>query len=297
MKSSAELMHDASLRVIKKSILVSGRNVDYWLYPASTAKSSTAQNVLMLHGYRGDHHGLEAFSGGLTDYNVYAPDLPGFGSSSPLLVEHNLDNYIDWTNEFIKAIGLKSPIAIGHSFGTLIAAGVEAKFSSFSALICINPVAGGVTSGLSKFLLELVKGYYWIAHVLPQRAGLRMMKARILVDSMSSYTTKSKDKELRKWIKNQHKMHFNSFANSRVVWECYIASIDNTMVTYIEDIKKPLLLIAAELDEITPVSTVHALATQVAGAQVYEVKNCGHLVHYETSEECVSEMNRFMGSL
>jgi pimeloyl-ACP methyl ester carboxylesterase len=121
-----------------------------------------------------------------------------------------------------------------------------------------------------------------------------MLKTPLLVNSMSSYTTKSDDKQLRRWIKGQHKTHFNSFANSQVVWQSYIASIDNTMAPYVPLIKKPTLLIAAELDEITPVSGVIEMSKKMNDAKVYEIKNCGHLVHYEAAQETIDVIREFI---
>jgi pimeloyl-ACP methyl ester carboxylesterase len=180
MTTAAEYMDNAQARTIKKSVLVDSVNTDYWFYPAATADSRKAENVVLVHGYRGDHHGLEAFAGGLTDYNVYAPDIPGFGTSSPLHVEHTLINYVIWFEKFLKAIDLKNPVAIGHSFGTLIISAAEAKSSPLKALICINPVAGGITKGVSRFLLNFVKGYYWFAHILPQGVGLAIVAICLL---------------------------------------------------------------------------------------------------------------------
>jgi pimeloyl-ACP methyl ester carboxylesterase len=163
-------------------------------------------------------------------------------------------------------------------------------------MIFINPVAGGKVEGLSRFLMYLVKGYYWLAHVLPTGMGMRMVKTFLLVDSMSAYTTKSSDKELRNWIKGQHREHFNSFANSQVVWESYVASISNVMAPYINDIHVPVLLIAAELDEVTPVKAVVEMSKTMDNAVMYEIKNCGHLVHYEAASEAVEQMEKFLES-
>ena len=297
MVSSAELMDIAQMRVVKKSIEVNGVKADYWFYPATTTVSNKAKNVLLVHGYRGDHHGLEAFSGGLTDYNVYAPDLPGFGTSSPLNIEHNLQNYSTWLFQFCKAIQLTKPIAVGHSFGTLVISLAQAQFQFASALVFINAVAGGGVKGMAAFLLKVVKSYYWLAHILPEKPGQRMLKTRLLVDSMSNFTTKSKDRELRAWIKKQHNLHFNSFANSQVVWECYIASISNTIRPFISQIKIPILFIAAELDEITPVSAIVEISGQIPTAQLHLVKNCGHLVHYEAAEETLQVIDAFLAKL
>ncbi|MEY4654768.1 MAG: hypothetical protein RL523_167 [Actinomycetota bacterium] len=294
MVSAKVLMERAQARTQKKSILVNGVRCDYWFYPA---KRANAKNLVVVHGYRGDHHGLESFAGGLEEFNVYSPDIPGFGSSQPLEVEHNLENYVDWLINFTNAVGLVRPVAIGHSFGTLLVCGAESKKPTFEAIVCINPVAGGVTKGLSRFLMQFVKGYYWLAHKMPEAFGLMMLKTPLLVDSMSAYTTKSRDKALRYWIKKQHQMHFNSFANSHVVWESYVASVSHTLQPFVGNLKCPMLLVAAEKDEVTPVSAVIKLADRLPNARMYQIYNCGHLVHYEAAEETVEQIIAFVNDL
>jgi pimeloyl-ACP methyl ester carboxylesterase len=255
--------------------------------------AAKAKNLVLVHGYRGDHHGLEAFAGGLTDFNVYSPDLPGFGTSAALNVEHSLNSYADWFKAFLQEIKLENPLVVGHSFGTLVVSATEAKLGLFEKIVLVNPVAGGRIVGVSKLLMEFVKFYYWVAHIVPEVIGNRMTKTYLLVDSMSAYTTKSKDKTLRKWVKEQHRTHFNSFANSQVVWEAYVASTENVVTPYVKEIHKPVLLIAAELDEITPVSAVYEFARTMDHAEVYEIKGCGHLVHYEAADEAIDVINKF----
>ncbi len=293
MKSSAELTKEARKRAEPRSVSIDGINANYWFYPATMGDAAKAKNLVLVHGYRGDHHGLEAFAGGLTDFNVYSPDLPGFGTSAALNVEHSLNSYADWFKTFLQEIKLEKPLVVGHSFGTLVVSATEAKLGLFEKIVLVNPVAGGRIVGVSKLLMEFVKFYYWVAHIVPEVIGNRMTKTYLLVDSMSAYTTKSKDKTLRKWVKEQHRTHFNSFANSQVVWEAYVASTENVVTPYVKEIHKPVLLIAAELDEITPVSAVYEFARTMDHAEVYEIKGCGHLVHYEAADEAIDVINKF----
>lgn len=297
MTTAAELMALAESRAIKRSIAVSGVTTDYWFYPAQVDKPASATNIVLAHGYRGTHKGLESFAGGLSQFNVYSPDLPGFGTSEPLQGIHTLENYVLWLKGFLAAIKVKNPVLIGHSFGSLLVTACEAEYGVSKALICINPVAGGVTKGLSRFLLQFVKGFYWVAHILPLPLGMRMLKTWLLVDGMSAYTTKSTDKKLREWIKLQHKQYFNSFANSDVVWESYIASVSHTLHPYVDKLRTPVLLVAAELDEVTPVSSVVEIVKRIPNAQVHVIKNCGHLVHYEAAEETVTVISKFISEL
>jgi pimeloyl-ACP methyl ester carboxylesterase len=294
MKSSAELTAEARIRAVANNIVVSGVNTNYWFYPATTGNTAIAKTLVLVHGYRGDHHGLESFAGGLTDFNIITPDLPGFGTSDPLKVEHSLESYAVWFKAFLEQLNIDQPLVVGHSFGTLVVSASEAKYALFSKIVLVNPVAGGRIVGVSKFLFEFVKFYYWIAHVVPEVIGNKMTKTYLLVDSMSAFTTKSKDKALRKWVKEQHRSHFNSFANSQVVWEAYLASTGNVVTPYVKQIHKPVLLIAAELDEITPVYAVYDFAKTMDNAQVHEIKSCGHLVHYEAAHEAIEVMNEFL---
>jgi pimeloyl-ACP methyl ester carboxylesterase len=294
MKSSAELTAEARIRAVANNIVVSGVNTNYWFYPATTGNTAIAKTLVLVHGYRGDHHGLESFAGGLTDFNIITPDLPGFGTSDPLKVEHSLESYAVWFKAFLEQLNINQPLVVGHSFGTLVVSASEAKYALFSKIVLVNPVAGGRIVGVSKFLFEFVKFYYWIAHVVPEVIGNKMTKTYLLVDSMSAFTTKSKDKALRKWVKEQHRSHFNSFANSQVVWEAYLASTGNVVTPYVKQIHKPVLLIAAELDEITPVYAVYDFAKTMDNAQVHEIKGCGHLVHYEAAHEAIEVMNEFL---
>jgi pimeloyl-ACP methyl ester carboxylesterase len=293
VKSSAELTKEARKRAEPRSVSIDGINANYWFYPATMGDAAKAKNLVLVHGYRGDHHGLEAFAGGLTDFNIYSPDLPGFGTSAALNVEHSLNSYADWFKAFLQEIKLENPLVVGHSFGTLVVSATEAKLGLFEKIVLVNPVAGGRIVGVSKLLMEFVKFYYWVAHIVPEVIGNRMTKTYLLVDSMSAYTTKSKDKTLRKWVKEQHRTHFNSFANSQVVWEAYVASTENVVTPYVKEIHKPVLLIAAELDEITPVSAVYEFARTMDHAEVYEIKGCGHLVHYEAADEAIDVINKF----
>ena len=297
MVAAVDLQAQAATRAIQMSAVVDGTECNYWFYPSTSEKPELDPTIVLIHGYRGDHHGLESFAGGLVNFNIIAPDLPGFGSSTPLEREHNLDNYVIWLAAFVRELQLDQPIAIGHSFGTLIIAAVQAKYQMFKALVCINPVAGGISKGISRILLNFVKFYYYLANKMPTRIGLKMLTTNLLVDSMSAYTTKSEDKQLRAWIKVQHQQHFNSFANSDVIWESYVASVSNVIQPYVKEIRVPVLMIAAELDEVTPVSEVVKVVETMKNAQMHVIPNCGHLVHYEAAQQTVDYIEEFLGKV
>ena len=55
---------------------VAGGETAWWEYgdPGSPT-------IVLVHGFRGDHHGLEPVVAKLPGYRFIAPDLPGFGDT------------------------------------------------------------------------------------------------------------------------------------------------------------------------------------------------------------------------
>ncbi len=74
--------------------------------------------VVMLHGW-GSNIGLFDASAEFIalKYFVAAPDMPGFGETPEPPAAWNVDEYTDFVIEFIKKLGLKRVILLGHSFG------------------------------------------------------------------------------------------------------------------------------------------------------------------------------------
>ena len=56
-----------------------GATTAYWVYGPEDAETT----VIAVHGFRGEHHGLEPVLAYLPEVRVVAPDLPGFGESAP----------------------------------------------------------------------------------------------------------------------------------------------------------------------------------------------------------------------
>src|SRR5699024_8154532 len=85
-----------------------------------------ATQGLAIHGFRGDHHGLELIVDGLPDHEVWVQDLPGFGQSPAMPhATHNVENYANVITQLSQK--LSSPALLGHSFGSVIASAATAK--------------------------------------------------------------------------------------------------------------------------------------------------------------------------
>ena len=125
------LAEQANARGIRGTVQIGDSVTAYWTYPAADTSSVLAETptLVMIHGFRGNHRGLEAIAGALTDFEVIIPDLPGFGESAPFDHEHSVAAYADWLSGFITALGLAGKThLLGHSFGSIVVAHAVAKW-------------------------------------------------------------------------------------------------------------------------------------------------------------------------
>ncbi|HEV7182985.1 MAG TPA: alpha/beta hydrolase [Leifsonia sp.] len=270
----------------------------YWDYGDPDADTT----IVLVHGFRGDHHGLEPVVANLRGVRLISPDLPGFGASGPLVeVAHDIDGYAAWLRGFVKGIGIEGRFVIlGHSFGsivvsaTLAARGVPDALEP-SAVILVNPIGQPALEGPRSVFTRLAIFYYWLSSVLPEKLGFWLLRNRVIVRVMSMTMAKTKSKRLRRWIHGQHDRYFSAFSDRQVVLEAFRASVSHDVSEYGARIPERTLLIAAEKDDITPVSAQRRLQTLFPDARLVVIPAVGHLIHYETPADAARAIEDFLG--
>ena len=286
----AELLDRISIQ--RHEVVILGSTTRYWVYGPTDAPLT----IVIAHGYRGEHHGLEPVIAQLPGIRWIGPDMPGFGESTPLTeVPHSIDGFAKWLTAFIDSLGLGgTAVTLGHSFGTIISAKAVAAGLKTPALILINPISTSGLEGPSKLATTLTVAFYRLAGRLPDRMGEFLLKRWIVVQFMSSTLAKTKDRQLRRWIHDQHHTYFNNFASRDSVVEAFEASVASDVSTYAEDIHIPTLLIAAELDDITPVQAHRDLVATMTDARLEVLLGVGHLIHYEEPELAAAAIHSFL---
>ena len=285
----------AAKRGLAKELATPLAKTRYWFYPSL---AQGAETIILIHGYRGNHHGLEAIAGALTDFNVIIPDLPGFGVSSPFMGEHSVQAYSIWVGQFIQELRLaEKPHLLGHSFGSIVTACHAAESNDISTLSLINPVSAPALKGPRQILTRLTQSFYWMAAKLPLTIGLWLLKSPVVVRGMSVVMAKSRIRQLRRWIHQQHDQNFSSFAERRVATEGFKASISHNVGEYAGAIRVPTLMIIGERDDITSVRQQKQTAAKFADVTLRELAGIGHLSHYEAPQETANFIRSFIGSL
>lgn len=267
-------------------------DTDYWVYNDDPKLPA----IVMIHGLRGTHHGLDLIAKQLNNFRIIVPDLPGFGISKELSGEHSIKNYVTWLNKFMSDLKFKKPpVLLGHSFGSIIVGYYAKQYpDTISKLIMENPIGVSALEGSRAILTQLAVFYYWLSRVLSESAGTKLLSAKFGVMAMSITFAKTRDKKLRAFIHDQHLQHFSQFANRRVANEAFKASIHESVRDVASEISTPTLLIVGKLDDVTPMKKQKELVKLFPNAKLQIIEKVGHLTHYETPEIVAKMIKKFI---
>jgi pimeloyl-ACP methyl ester carboxylesterase len=282
----------AVIPTVEASVAVNGVTTRYWEYGDVRAPLQ----LVMIHGFRGDHHGLEPIVAELgADVHVIIPDLPGFGISDALPSPADIDAYATWLAGFLTALNANKAVVLGHSFGSIVVGAALAAGLSNKRAILINPIAANALKGPRGIMTRLAVLYYKAAAALPASAGYALLKNKAIVRVMSETMAKTKDPNLRQWIHEQHDQYFSLFASRDSVLEAFETSVSNDVSQFAPDIHQELLMLVADKDDITALPEQKLLASRIAGTQLEIVEGVGHLVHYEAPDFAARHIRKFLG--
>ena len=285
----------AEIPVRTGEVAVLGSTTKYWEYGPRDARHT----VLLVHGYRGDHHGLEPVVAQLPDIHFISPDLPGFGLSSAMTeAPHSIAGYESWLSGFAAAIGLSDDaIVLGHSFGSMITAHAVADGFRTPALILVNPISTDPIVGAGVGITRLTRLYYHLARRLPRPLGRALLGSWFIVQFMSMSIVTTKDRALRKWIHEEHHRYFSGFSDPQTVAEGFDASLSTEVGKAASRVTVPVLMIAGDIDRITPLPGQKTTVAKFPDGRLVVLPAVGHLIHYEAAEGAADAIRGFLERL
>lgn len=279
----------------------------YWQYGEGMGSGSFPEGcypVLLVHGFRGDHHGLEIIANYLLklipNVSIISPDLPGFGRSGDLSEsapgEDSIDAYVAWLQDFVERtnpLGLPLHV-VGHSFGSILTSAFAAAHpASLARLSLINPISEPALEGRQRVTSRLASLYYRAGAALPEKIGYPLLRSQLITRLSSEVMMRTKDRAMRRFINGQHAAYFGSFGSRRGVLSAYEASIAHTAAEYAAAIRVPVQMLVAEDDDLGTPETARAMYATLASRNLPApsagprerldmIPEVGHLIHYET---------------
>ena len=146
-----------------KNILLNGKFI-------STVTEGKGKDILLLHGYLSNKESFYYQIKFLSQYfKVTAPDIVGFGKSSPIDRPYSVGDYCDWLDEFIKKSRIESPHILAHSFGARVAIKYLGERCGQADRLIITGGAGIVKPRSPRYMRR-VKAYRRIKKLFPKFA-------------------------------------------------------------------------------------------------------------------------------
>lgn len=272
----------------KHVVNILNRKTYYWEY----GNSESNITVILIHGFRGDHHGLELIAKELLEFHLIVPDLPGFGLSEPFL-QHHTNAYTQWLHQFLCCLNDKRILVIlGHSFGTILVSAAIASGLPVNQVILVNPLAQ--TMPRYNFLAQLTTFYYWLASKLPERVSQNLLQSKLVVTIMNRVMIKTTNKKTKQWIYQQHYQYFTNVTSKETIFSTFHMMKNCSVSQYANKISTRCLIITAEKDKVSAISDQKKLASLFSNVELCIIPQYGHLLHYEAPVTVAMKIKDFL---
>lgn len=234
------------------------------------------------------------------NFNVYVPDLPGFGKSALKKESFTLDDYADFLHSYIKNHRLGNVVIVAHSFGGRMIVKYLHKYKQslrFSASPAIlkqsfssnkkNSIKGIVLCGT-----PLVKEKLTVRKIVGKNIIYFASKASFILPN-----------EMRANLRKH--LRFLAYRLIREYDYYKAGNLKKTLVNvlsddperYITDIKVPTFILWGEDDQVTPVSIAKELHKLIKNCQLVIIPQATHKLPYEKPDLFAEEIIKFIQTL
>lgn len=218
---------------------------------------------MFLHGYLSDGKSFvrqtEYFK---RFFNVYAPDLKGFGGNADMPYPYNLDDYINDVKQYIRANGLVRPHVVAHSFGARIALKAAATDKNLFGKLVLTGAAGLKPKNTLK---KRARG-----------AAFRFLKRFVAREKLTRFYSS------------------DYLALSDVMRRSFVKIVSETLDGYLCDIENPVLIVFGEKDKETPLYMAKKLEKNIRGAKSVVLPQAGHFCFVDKPVKFNMEVREFL---
>ena len=235
------------------------------------------KNLIFVHGFRGNHLGLEELATKYfpkKDYNIFLPDIPPAGKKT--LNNYSMLDYVHFLMKYIKKNKIEKPILVGHSMGSTISAAFAERYPEILSekIIFLAPIS--------------VKPNKFFAMLTPLTA---ILPNKLIGYITTKYLFVPKDKNLLKSALKitylcgaDHASKIDVFKSAKLSASCSIADFD---------IKTKALFLSGSNDRLIPKEKTEYVAKRFDAKNIY-INGAGHLLNYEKPKETATAIKRFL---
>ncbi len=257
-------------------IKVLGYNIRFIKLQSESSKG----NMVLLHGLGASAERWSELIPFIKDYDVYIPDLIGFGYSEKPLIEYSIPLFTKFLEEFFEKVNIKDPIVIGSSFGgQLVVEFYLTNKNKIKKMILVSPAG---TQEKPTFALS----HYVFSALYPTYENTeRSFKM------MSSQDYQVKDSIIKDF---NNRMRLPNAKYS--LMSTLLALRKNPLFKErLKEIEIPTLIIWGENDMTIPVQNIEHFKV-IPNSKAIIMKNCGHVPFVEKPQEFFELIKDFMES-
>lgn len=235
------------------------------------------QKILILHGWGASGLSWKRVKELLDNlgFLTITPDLPGFGREQEPAKAWNLDNYVEWVNQFCLENNLENFILLGHSFGGRLAIKFVVNYpEKIKKLILFS--AAGVTPR-PKTRLSLLRLFSKAANIILSLPILNLLK-----------------KPLRKGFYSLLGTRDYYFLSSRIMLETFKKVIEEDLSFLLGKISVSTFIVWGEKDMLTPVQDAKLMNKEIPGSTLKIIPNGSHYLHTREPKKLVEAIKEFL---
>jgi len=243
--------------------------------------------VVLVHGFPLDHSMWKAQIGALSEsYRVIAPDLRGFGRSGVSEGTVTMQQFADDLAALLDALQVDEPVVLcGLSMGGYVAWQFWRRHGwRLGGLILCDTRAVSDTPQAAAARREMA-----------QRV-LREGPAPLVAQMMPKLFAPSTAKDQPEVVESLRRVMLKTDPRGIAAAARGMAERPE-MVSKLHQIDCPVLVIVGELDVISTVEEMRAIAGAIPRARLVEIAGCGHMAPLERAAEVSAALREFLGGL
>lgn len=255
----------------EKEILINNLKINYKIAGFGPA-------VLILHGWGGSSDSWTKTIDILAKqgFRVICPDFPGFGKSKTPFSPWDLENYINWLNEFINFLNLDKFFLIAHSFGGRIAIKLATKNPEKIKRLILCASAGikpksGLKTKIIFYLAKIGNTIFAPKHLARFKDGARN----------SFYI----------FLRNRDYVKANG-----TMKETIKKVLEEDLLSDLEKIKIKTLIVWGEIDKMVPLKYAFIFKEKIKNSELEILPKIGHSPHLEAPKKLAEIVIKFLKS-
>lgn len=240
--------------------------------------------LLLVHGFPLDHQmWTHQFSGLAREFRLVAPDLRGFGGSSPLDGELTLASLADDLALLLDQLSIREPVTyVGLSMGGYIGWQFWSRHAQrVNALVMCDTRAAADAETAAEARRRLAD------RVLAE--GVPVLTEEMLPRLFAPSSPRDRAEEVRRTLEVMNSTSARTIAAAQ---RAMAARPD--MTAALANIHVPVLAICGAEDRITPPAEMRAMAERIPGASYVEIPAAGHMAPLENPDAVNESLRRFL---